>query len=87
MHLFGDQIRHADDDIQTSKRGPQSLLDFLPETFTVEDAKRVRLKHGMDSDRTSKMISLWKCRGYVFQISDFSFKKATLKKNYNDRNE
>ena len=87
MHLFGDQIRHADDDIQTSKRGPQSLLDFLPETFTVEDAKRVRLKHGMDSDRTSKMISLWKCRGYVFQISDFSFKKAYMNNKNNVSND
>ena len=68
MIFFGEQIRHADDDIPTSKRGPQNLLDFLPETFSVEEAKRVR--------QTVKMISTWKSRGYVIQISDFSFKKA-----------
>ena len=76
MMFFGEQIRHADDDIPTSKRGPQNLLDFLPETFTVEEAKRVRQKQGMDTERTSRMIATWKCRGYVIQISDFSFKKA-----------
>ena len=82
MMFFGDQIRHADDDVPTSKRGPQNLLDFLPETFTVEEAKRVRLKQGMDTEKTGKMISTWKSRGYVIQISDFSFKKATKEINY-----
>ena len=82
MMFFGDQIRHADDDVPTSKRGPQNLLDFLPETFTVEEAKRVRLKQGMDTEKTGKMISTWKSRGYVIQISDFSFKKATKGINY-----
>ena len=76
MIFFGEQIRHADDDIPTSKRGPQNLLDFLPETFSVEEAKRVRQKQGMDTEKTVKMISTWKSRGYVIQISDFSFKKA-----------
>ena len=76
MMFFGEQIRHADDDIPTSKRGPQNLLDFLPETFSVEEAKRVRQKQGMDTEKTVKMISTWKSRGYVIQISDFSFKKA-----------
>ena len=76
MIFFGEQIRHADDDIPTSKRGPQNLLDFLPETFSVEETKRVRQKQGMDTEKTVKMISTWKSRGYVIQISDFSFKKA-----------
>ena len=76
MMFFGDQIRHADDDIPTSKRGPQNLLDFLPETFTVEEAKRIRQQHGMDTEHTTTMIRTWKSRGYVCQISDISFKKA-----------
>ena len=76
LSLFGDKIRHADDDVQVSKRGPQSLLDLLPEEFTVEDAKRVRQQMGMDAERAIKMIRTWKSREYVFQISDFSFKKV-----------
>ena len=78
MIFWGDQIRHADDDIPTSKRGPQNLLDYLPETFTLEDAKRMRLQLGMNAERAGKMISTWKTRKYVIQISDFSFKKASL---------
>ena len=77
MMFFGEQIRHADDDIPTSKRGPQNLLDFLPETFTVEEAKRIRQQHGMDAEHTMTMVRTWKSRKYVYQISDISFKKAT----------
>ena len=76
MMFFGEQIRHADDDIPTSKRGPQNLLDFLPETFTIEEAKRIRQQHGMDTEHASTMVRTWKSRGYVCQISDISFKKV-----------
>ena len=76
MKLWGDQIRHADDDIKTSKRGPQSLLDLLPDVFTVEDARLVRIKMGMDTENTTKMVRNWKSRGYVTQISDISFQKT-----------
>ena len=76
MMFFGDRIRHADDDVATSKRGPQNLLDFLPEEFTTEDAKRVRQKFGMVAEKTGKMVSQWKSRGYVLQLTVDSFKKA-----------
>ena len=75
--FFGEQIRHADDDIPTSKRGPQNLLDLLPETFTIEEAKRIRQQHGMDTEHTSTMVRTWKSRGYMCQISDISFKQQT----------
>ena len=78
MTLFGDLIRHADDDIPTSKRGPQSLLALLPAEFTVEDARRVRLQQGMDAEHTLTMIRNWKSRHFVYQISDISFRKKTL---------
>ena len=80
MTIFGDLIRHADDDIPTSKRGPQSLLALLPAEFTVEDARRVRLQQGMDAEHTLTMIRNWKSRHFVYQISDISFKKSTLTK-------
>ena len=84
MKFWGDQIRQADEDIPLSKRGPQSLLDFLPPTFTVEDAKRVSQRQGCNPDRAKRMIATWKSRGYVFQISDFSFKKASIQKEEKD---
>ena len=80
MTIFGDLIRHADDDIPTSKRGPQSLLALLPAEFTVEDARRIRLQQGMDAEHTLTMIRNWKSRHFVYQISDISFKKSTLTK-------
>ncbi len=75
MTIFGDLIRHADDDIPTSKRGPQSLLALLPAEFTVEDARCVRLQQGMDAEHTLTMIRNWKSRHFVYQISDISFRK------------
>ena len=75
MVIFGDLIRHADDDMPTSKRGPRSLLDLLPSTFTIDDAKQVRIKLGMDTDKTGNMVSTWKKRHYVVQMADGSFKK------------
>lgn len=84
MKIWGDKIRHADDDIQISKRGPQSLLTLLPETFTVDDAKRVRQQQGMEVGPARKMINTWKSRHYVIQISDFSFKKVSSTSQNNE---
>ena len=78
MTVFGDLIRHADDDIIVSKRGPQNMLALLPTEFTLEDAKRVRQKQGMSADErhTKKMIRNWIYREFVTQNSELSFKKA-----------
>ena len=80
MTVFGDLIRHADDDIQTSKRGPQNLLVLLPTTFTLDDAKRVRQHQGYSTDtyHTKKMIRSWIYREYVTQETEHSFKKALV---------
>ena len=78
MMLFGDLIRNADADVQTSKRGPQSLLDLLPEEFSLEDAKRVRQQKGLSNEgyHCIKMIRTWVNRGYLIQNTEYSFKKA-----------
>ena len=82
MMLFGDLIREADGDVQMSKRGPQSLLDFLPETFTIDDAKRVRQERGLTNEgyHCIRMIRTWINRGYLIQNTEYSFKKATQEK-------
>ena len=83
MMLFGDLIRQADGDVQMSKRGPQSLLDFLPETFTIDDARRVRQERGLSNEgyHCIRMIRTWMNRGYLIQNTEYSFKKATQEKN------
>ena len=85
MMLFGDLIRQADGDVSTSKRGPQSLLELLPDEFTIEDAANVRRKMGMEAGQARHMITVWMNRHHVYQISDISFKKANkLKKKDNE---
>lgn len=78
MTLFGDLIRKADEDVPTTKRGPRSLLELLPDEFTLEDAKRVRQQEGLDNEdrKCEKMIYQWAFRKYVLQITDYSYKKS-----------
>ena len=84
MMLFGDLIRQAEGDVLISKRGPQSLLELLPDEFTIEDAANVRRKMGMEAGQARHMITVWMNRHHVYQISDISFKKANKlkKKDY-----
>ena len=78
MQFFGADIERANkgDDARIGTRGPRNLLELLPDTFTLDDAKRVRQQQGMDTERTGNMISNWKKRGYVVQMSDVSFRKS-----------
>ena len=77
MQFFGEDIEKANQEGErVGTRGPRNLLELLPDEFTLEDAKRMRQQQGMDAGRAIKMIRIWKSRKYVFQISDFSFKKS-----------
>ena len=78
MTLFGNLIRRADDDIPINKRGPRSLLELLPDEFTIEDAQRVRQREGKDASlkETNHMIRTWTDRGHCAQSTEHSFKKT-----------
>ena len=80
MKLWGDLIRHADDDVHTSKRGPRNLLESIPtgedQIFRFSDAVAARLKNGKSEEGTMNMLSQWKVRGYILQMTDDSFKKV-----------
>jgi hypothetical protein len=56
-------------------------LELLPDTFTIEDAQRVRMAEGLDIQNTAKMVRNWKNRNYVTQNSEFSFIKSERFKN------
>ncbi|MBQ8009833.1 MAG: hypothetical protein IJ256_10035 [Bacteroidaceae bacterium] len=79
MQFFGTDIEKASngDDARIGTRGPRNLLELLPDVFTLEDAKRVRLKQGMCAEKTGNMVSTWKKRHYVVQMADGSFHKNT----------
>lgn len=77
LFFFGDLIRKADSQTQTSRRGPRNLLAQLPDTFTRQDAVNVRLQAGKDAEGTGNMLSQWQHRGYILRMTDDSFKKAS----------
>ena len=77
MQFFGEDIEAANHgEERTGTRGPRNLLDLLPDEFTLEDAKKVRLRNGKGEAKTIKMIRNWINRQYVIQNSEFSFVKS-----------
>ena len=81
MQFFGADIERAErgDDSRIGTRGPRNLLELLPDTFTLDDAKRVRQQEGLDASQraTSHMIRTWKNRGYCAQRTEYSFQKSS----------
>jgi hypothetical protein len=84
MAFFGADIEAADrEGERTGTRGPQNLLALLPDEFTIEDARRMRVQQGKCAEKTGNMVSTWKKRHYVVQMSDGSFQKSPQFKNRN----
>ena len=82
MHFFGDAISGASRQSDSSTHpGPKNLLELLPETFSKDDAERVRKQEGFGGQGTLKMISQWKSRGYILQLTVDSYKNL----KYNSR--
>jgi len=81
MKLWGDIIRHADDNLPTSRRGPRNLLEDIKTgddgLFNYRDAVSARLKNGLPEEGTRNMLSQWKSRGYILQMTNDSFKKVS----------
>lgn len=77
LRLFGDAIRSDDQKVQFSKRGPQNLLAELTtaekKVFTYEELRLLRVKKGMDEKGTGKLLSKWKQRGYIRQLTNDSY--------------
>ena len=76
MQFFGEAIENAEYVEQKTKPGPRNLLELLPDEFTLQDAVNVRRQQGMDAQGCKHMITMWKARGYVSQITDHSYKKV-----------
>ena len=69
MKFFGDAIKHANgSDEKTSKRGPASLLQQLPDVFSFQQAEFLRSQLGMNRSGTVSMLRNWVNRNYVKKI-------------------
>ena len=66
MRFFGEAIEQQECGGQrTARKGPQNLLDLLPDTFTREEAGRLRQRMGIRRGSLKQMLSNWKHRAYI----------------------
>ena len=70
MRFFGDMIAKENNYAEkSSKRGPQNLLQILPDVFTVQQLLAIRVEHGLDAKGTQMMIRQWLHRKYIERTS------------------
>ena len=70
MRFFGDMIaRENSTGEKSSKRGPENLLQLLPDIFTMPQLDAIRMEHGLNAKGTRNVIKQWIYRGYIERIS------------------
>ena len=76
MRFFGDMIAKENYTAQrSSKRGPQNLLQILPDSFTAAQLLAIRLEHGLDAKGTDMMIRHWLHRNYIRRAYQYTGKR------------
>lgn len=76
MRFFGDVIAKENFMAQrSSKRGPQNLLQILPDCFTAAQLLAIRLEHGLDAKGTDMMIRQWLHRNYIRRAYQYTGKR------------
>lgn len=78
MEFFGSAIEEAQTmGAETGHRTPgrRSLLELLPEEFTLADAVRVRQAEGMNAEGTGAMLRQWVHRRYVTIVTNDKYKR------------
>ena len=76
MRFFGDMIAKENYTAQrSSKRGPQNLLQILPDNFTAAQLLAIRLEHGLDAKGNDMMIRQWLHRNYIRRAYQYTGKR------------
>ena len=76
MRFFGDMIAKENFMAEkSSKRGPQNLLQILPDNFTAAQLLAIRLEHGLDAKGTDMMIRQWLHRNYIRRAYQYMGKR------------
>ena len=66
MKFFGEAIEEVEfAGKRERKRGPQNLLDLLPDIFTRDEAQQMRNRQGIVGDGLNAMLITWKTRRYI----------------------
>lgn len=82
MDFFGDAIERAMNEGEADsqrKRGPRNLLVMLPDEFTLQDVIRLRQNMGLNSEGTHNMLTQWRFRNYITNITDYSYRKLKFR--------
>ena len=71
MKFFGAAIEDVEKSNMCEKRrGPQNLLDLLPDVFTRDEAQQMRLRQGIELGGLGAMLSTWKSRKYIETVGE-----------------
>ena len=85
MQFFGKAIGKVDesDEEETFRnKGPQNLLDLLPEVFTREEAQLMRYHQGISEGNVRLMLSNWKKRGYIEEYGTIMPQSEVMRQRY-----
>ena len=69
MRFFGDMIaKEASTAEKSSKRGPENILQLLPDIFTEPQLEAIRLEHGLKAQGCKNVIKQWIYRKYIVRM-------------------
>ena len=84
MEFFGEAIDNVENGerITRNQRGPQNLLNLLPEVFTYEEAGQMKQRVTGKGDSPKMMLSNWKKRGYIEVYGEVMPKEHIARQRY-----
>ncbi len=69
MRFFGDMIaKEVSTAEKSSKRGPENILQLLPDVFTEPQLEAIRLEHGLKAQGCKNVIKQWIYRKYIVRM-------------------
>ena len=69
MRFFGDMIaKEASTAEKSSKRGPENILQLLPDVFSEPQLEAIRLEHGLKAQGCKNVIKQWIYRKYIVRM-------------------
>ena len=69
MRFFGDMIaKEASTAEKSSKRGPENILQLLPDVFTEPQLEAIRLENGLKAQGCKNVLKQWIYRKYIVRM-------------------
>ena len=83
MKFFGEAIEAQEEgSMKLPTKGPQNLLDQLPEVFTREEAGLMRQRMGIRTGSVRQMLGNWTHRGYIEPYGEEMAKQDLHRQRY-----